>query len=432
MLTQFLVTPGITAQEFHDRRSNLMSQLPLHSVVILESARLKYASPSVFYPFHQDANFLYLTGFQEGDAVALLEKTGEGRDDFVFTLGVRPKHPSKEQWEGSRSGVDAARDVFNADVAFDIGDVRHMISPVLRRASTAYVDQRPPKLGENQSTVLSLLRETRGSDQKSIQPLMDRLRLKKSPAELCNMRKAGQVAGRAITNLMRRAWTFEHDIAARFEYDVKTNGCQSMAFVPVVAGGSNGLCVHYVRNDQAISPGTLIQIDAGAQYGNYVSDISRVWPQAGKFAPAQRDLYLAVLDAQRHCVSLCREDKNLSLDDIHRVATSKMWENLKDLGFVDSTGGSDIMSRLFPHHVGHYVGLDVHDCSGEPRSQKLKSGMCVTVEPGIYVPPDERYPRHFWGMGIRIEDCVAVDEQSPFVLSTEAVKEVDDIEALRD
>jgi intermediate cleaving peptidase 55 len=425
------VTPGISAQEYHDRRANLMSQLPVHSLVILESATVKYASSSVFYPFHQDPNFLYLTGFQEEHAVALLERTGEGPDDFVFTLGVRPKNAVKEQWEGSRSGVDAARDVFNADVAFDVGDLRHMISPILRRAKTTYVDYRHAKLGEAPSKVVALLRDSRKGEPRSIQQMMDRLRLRKSPAELRNMRKAGQVAARAITNLMRREWASEHDIAARFEYDVKINGCESMAFVPVVAGGSNGLCVHYVRNDQAIVPGTLIQVDAGGRYGNYVSDISRVWPQAGKFSSAQRDLYLAVLAAQRHCVSLCRADKDLSLDDIHRVAAAKMWENLKQLGFADSTGGSDIMAQLFPHHVGHFVGLDVHDCSTESRSQKLEAGMCVTVEPGVYVPPDERYPRHFWGMGIRIEDCVAVDESSAYVLTTEAVKEIDDIEALR-
>jgi intermediate cleaving peptidase 55 len=93
--------------------------------------------------------------------------------------------------------------------------------------------------------------------------------------------------------------------------------------------------------------------------------------------------------------------------------------------------GTEAIQTLFPHHVGHYVGLDVHDSPGLSRSRKFEKGMCVTVEPGIYVPNDERWPKWARGIGMRIEDSVCVDDESPYVLTTEAVKEIVDIEALR-
>lgn len=172
-------------------------------------------------------------------------------------------------------------------------------------------------------------------------------------------------------------------------------------------------------------------VDAGGEYGSYATDITRTWPVSGHFSPAQRDLYEAVLTVQRTCVSLCRANAGLSLDAIHRAAEDGLKRELQGLGFDLGARGRTV-DVLFPHHVGHYVGLDVHDVPGYGRSIALKKGHCVTVEPGVYVPDDERWPEHFRGLAVRIEDSVAVDDEGPTVLTTEAVKEVVDIEALRD
>jgi intermediate cleaving peptidase 55 len=152
---------------------------------------------------------------------------------------------------------------------------------------------------------------------------------------------------------------------------------------------------------------------------------------SGRFAPAQRDLYEAVLRVQRTCVSLCRASSGLSLDRIHGVAEEALRDQLTALGFDLGVGGGRL-SDLFPHHLSHYVGLDVHDVPGYPRGVPLQTGHCVTVEPGVYVPDDDRWPAHFRGLAIRIEDSVCVMEDDPLILTTEAVKEVVDIEALRD
>ncbi|MBE3048899.1 aminopeptidase P N-terminal domain-containing protein [Candidatus Bathyarchaeota archaeon] len=431
------MTPGITAQEYHDRRVALCSRLPKGSVVLVEASSLKWASPSVFHPHRQDINFLYLTGFQEDSAVAAIEKLSDDPEDFTFHLFVHGKDPAQEQWGGPRSGVVAARDVWNADASHDISDLSLRLPQILKSATRIYADVQPPKPGHPGTRLHDLLRDgacTDASTQASgklqgLATFMDDIRMVKSPAEIANMRKAGQVGGRAITNLMRREWLFEAHAASALEYDVKSQGCTGLSFIPVVAGGRNASCVHYVHNNAAIPRGDLLLVDAGAEYGGYVSDITRVWPQNGKFTAAQRDLYGALLNVQRRCVSLCREDAGLSLNDLHREARSGLASELERFGFP--AGGHGYVDALFPHHVGHFVGMDVHDCAGASRSALLKAGNCVTVEPGLYVPSDSRFPKHFHGMGLRIEDSIAVGVDSPVNLTVEAVKEVEDIEALR-
>lgn len=263
---------------------------------------------------------------------------------------------------------------------------------------------------------------------KALRPLMNELMVLKSEAEISNMRIAGKISGRAFTNAMRRQWTKEKDLGAFLDYDFKIGGCEATAYVPVVAGGQNALGIHYVRNNDVLQDDQIVLVDAGGQYGGYIADITRSWPINGKFSGPQKDLYEAILRVQRSGVSLCRESANMTLDQIHSITENTLKDALKQLGF-DMAGNA--MEVLYPHHVGHYIGLDVHDCPGYARSVPLKAGHCVTVEPGVYVPDDERWPKHFRGIGIRIEDSVCVQEDGPLVLTTEAVKEVVDIEALR-
>lgn len=247
------------------------------------------------------------------------------------------------------------------------------------------------------------------------------------------MRLAGKASGRAITSAMRRHWKFEKDLQNYLDYAFTQSGLSGPAYVPVVAGGRRGRMIHYVHNTSTCDVGETVLVDAGGEYGFYVTDITRTWPVSGKFSPAQKDLYSAVLKVQRRCVALCRASAGLSLDEIHRVAESGLIEELTKLGFdgLRTYPGDSLMDLLFPHHVGHYVGLDVHDTPGYGRSIPLKAGHCVTIEPGVYVPDDERFPKHFRGLAVRIEDSVCVDDDSTINLSIEAVKEVADIEALR-
>ncbi|KAK3333774.1 peptidase M24, structural domain-containing protein [Cercophora scortea] len=418
------ITPGITAQEYADRRAQLAFSLPENGVAVLAAADLKYRSGAVFYAHRQESNFLYLTGFLEQDALAVIQRTGPALHDYLFHLFCRPKDARAEQWSGPWSGLQAAEDIFNADAAGDIHQLETLLPPLLRGASRIYTDS-PLTQNHNPTPLGTILRSLPTSP---LQPLINQQRAIKSPAEIANMRHAGRVSGRAITSAMRRAWTLEKDLQSFLEYEFTKHGCSGPAYVPVVAGGSRGCMIHYVQNTAALAPGSMVLVDAGGEYGTYITDITRTWPVDGKFTPAQKDLYEAVLRVQRMGVSLCRANAGMTLDQIHRATEAGLREQLTQLGF-DLSG--DAMDVLFPHHVGHYVGLDVHDVPGYGRCVPLRKGHCVTVEPGVYVPDDERFPAHFRGLAVRIEDSVCVDADSPFILTTEAVKEVDDIEALR-
>lgn len=359
----------------------------------------------------------------------MIHKTGDRLGDFVFHLFVRPKDPAAEQWSGPWSGIQAAEDVFNADHTGDIKQTEKLLQPILRAASKIYTDVD----SSNNNKLHSLLRSASPDyplPTSPLRPLVNNLRVLKSPAEVANMRHAGRVSGRAITDAMRRPWTREKDLQAYLDYAFTNDGCGGPAYVPVVAGGSRANMIHYVHNTAALDPAELVLVDAGGEYGTYITDITRTWPVGGKFTPAQRDLYEAVLRVQRMGVSQCRASSGMTLDGIHRATEAALRTELAQLGF--NMSGPGALEAVFPHHVGHYIGLDVHDCPGYGRNVALRAGHCVTVEPGVYVPDDERFPKHFRGIGIRIEDSVCVDEQFPLVLTTEAVKEIVDIEALRD
>lgn len=437
------LTPGITALEYAQRRARLAAALPANSIAVLPSSETKFRSGSVFYEFHQECNFFYLTGFNEPEGLAVIVR-GSTEEEHEFHLFVRPKDPAAEIWEGSRSGLEAATDVFNADYTGSSAQISKHLKPLLGSASTVYTDLPPTVSRSANASLLSRLFPSSstssstselsklldGTKIKPLKPLLHDLRMRKSPAELLNMERAGLASGHAFNAALQRHWTSEKELVDFLEYRFKRYGCQTSAYIPVVAGGQNALTIHYVRNDAQIdrSREELVLVDAGGEYGHYITDITRTFPAAAKFTAAQRDLYTAVLQVQQSCVSLCRADANLSLDKLHEIAERGLRDQLKQLGF-DVSGRN--MEKLFPHHLGHYIGLDVHDCPGFSRREPLRAGQCVTIEPGVYVPDDERWPAAFRGMGIRIEDSIAVQEDRPWVLSAEAKKTVPEIEELR-
>ena len=431
------LTPGITAVEYAQRRNQLAARLPENAIAIIAASDIVFRSGHAFYEFHQDPDFFYLTGFNEPEALAIIGKSSDQNDHF-FHLYVREKDPKAEQWEGARSGTQAARDVFNADEVGDINNIKKSLPNVIADASTIFTDitnttttvsplrrflfGQPPKTAEF-AKIIEL------SKVKGLRSIMNDLRAMKSLAEIENMRIAGRASGRAHTDVMKTRFDKEKALDAYLRYRFIRNGADSIAFEPVVAGGRNALGIHYIRNDDVLHSDDLVLVDGGGKYGGYIADITRTWPISGKFTDAQRDLYQAVLVVQRSLVSICREPTNMSLDKLHSIAESRLKEQLTQLGF-DMSG--DAIETLFAHHVSHYIGLDVHDCIGLSRRTPLREGHCITIEPGIYVPADDRWPKHFQGMGVRIEDSVAIGDENPYILTTEAIKEVVDIENLRD
>ncbi|KAI8645437.1 peptidase M24, structural domain-containing protein [Parasitella parasitica] len=343
---------------------------------------------------------------------------------------VLPKNASAELWDGPRTGVEGVKEFFGADEAYDSTRFSSYFKKVLSSSKHIFMDSpgSMPSLISADST--KKLIET-GLKLQTILPLsktIQELRMIKSPSEIEIMKKSGMISSKAFIEAMK--WTepgvTEGQLWAKFDYETRMRGSTILAYVPVVAGGPNALSMHYVRNDMELKNGDLVLVDCGGEYNGYASDITRTWPVNGKFNDAQRELYQAVLNVNKACIKMCTESNSISLHGIHAQSVKLMKQELQNIGF--NVNSWDLERILYPHHVGHYLGLDVHDLHDLDRSRKLKNNMVVTIEPGIYVPFDDKFPSKYQGIGIRIEDNVVVGKDDPYVLTSTSPKEIVDVE----
>ena len=270
---------------------------------------------------------------------------------------------------------------------------------------------------------------------------MQGLRLRKSRAELELMRRSGIVGAESMNATMQSSMhaaaqgMMEATLAATFEFECRLQGAERLAYPCVVAGGSNAVTLHYMHNNAVMSPSDLLLMDAGSSVHGYCSDVTRTWPLGGRFNDGQRALYEAVLDVNERVIEACVADGRTSLNSLHRMSLHLMFEHMVQLGLLrrEDADASRRCQRYFPHAIGHWLGLDVHDTPAIDSGLSLDEGMVVTVEPGIYIPADdERVPHWARGIGIRIEDDVLITEagSSPEVLTRHAPKRVDELEAL--
>ncbi|KAH7888136.1 peptidase M24 [Phlebopus sp. FC_14] len=444
LLSPHELTPGMPFEEYERRRRELMDSLPSNSIVVSVAAPIKYMSGNIFYKFRQASDFWYLTGFEEPDAAVILEKTSTSRG-YRMSLFSNGKDSAKEKWEGARTSFNDALSIFRADDALSIQDFPSRLKALASLYSNVYIDIPSASSKRGPRTAKSLLRylsppvqprseyETvveslSSSRRKPLAPLVSKHRAIKSEREQQVMRAAADISGRAHAKTMRftRPGISESAIAAHFEYLCCLSGSQRLAYVPVVASGPNALIIHYTSNNQVVQDGEMILIDAGCEYNGYASDITRTYPASGAFTEPQKDLYTAVLTAQKALISFCTESAELNLHDLHRKSCDLLRRELNQIGFGLHTG--DLERVLYPHFLSHPIGIDLHESTHLDRGEYLKAGMVITVEPGIYVPPTPQFPKHFHNMGIRIEDEVLVGKEHPVVLSVAAPKEIVDVE----
>lgn len=222
---------------------------------------------------------------------------------------------------------------------------------------------------------------------------------------------------------------YEHLLASVFEFACKRHGARRLAFPPVVASGANACTIHYSRNNQLLSRGDLVLMDAGCELGGYCSDITRTWPVGGRFSPAQRAVYTEVLEAHQHCVAACQA--GASAQEVHTLSVQKLQQGLARLGALGGgAGGGRVYMRFYPHSVTHWLGMDVHDTPSVPLNEALEPGVALTIEPGLYFPDAPDVPRSLRGIGVRIEDDVLITTDGPEVLSAGVPVEPDQLEDL--
>lgn len=421
LLVEGEITPGITSEEYELRRKKLLDALPEKGLAIFAAAPVKMMTDVVPYTYRQDADYLYITGCQQPGGVAVL-----GREcGFCMFMPEATTHDVI--WQGEVAGVHAALEVFKANKAYPMNRLRQILPDIMKGSSEMFhnVQTAVPtymELDPFQKAAYS------GKVKDSL-VFTHELRLIKSPAELKLMRESASIACQALLQTMFHSKThpYEGRLAAKIEYECKMRGAQRMAFNPVVGGGPNASVIHYARNDQKIKDGELVLMDVGCELHGYVSDLTRTWPPYGSFSSAQEELYDLILQTNKTCVELCKP--SASIREIHNFSVEMLHKGLKEIGILKDSRSSSY-HQLNPTSIGHYLGMDVHDCSTVGYDRPLKPGVVITIEPGIYIPLSSNCPERYRGIGIRIEDEVLITDTGYEVLTGSMPKEVKHIESL--
>ena len=433
----------LDSREYTSRRKRILAAMPDGSALLLPTNPERVRSNDTHFPFRSASDFYYVTGFPEPAAWALLRK---GLPGPSFVLFVQPKDPARETWTGLRAGVAGATQQYHADEAFSIEEFQTRLPELIGSAQRLYFAfGRHP---EHEALINEILGSIRRGRKAELGPtaiedsaeFLAEFRLFKTTAELKVMREGARITAEAHRLAMEqvRPGMYEYEIEALLAYTFRRSGAQGWAYPSIVGGGANACILHYVENDSKFRKKDLMLIDAGAEVDGYATDVTRTSPVSGKFSVPQRDLYQAVLNAQEEAIAAVKPGATIA--GIHDGVVRNLTESMVDLGLlegsVDELIETAAFKRFYMHRTSHWLGLDVHDvgryklASGEERP--LEPGMVLTIEPGIYVSPDdEAAPKLFRGLGIRIEDDILVTKTGYEDLTAATPKTVADIEDLR-
>lgn len=434
---------SFSPETFAARRRDFMERIGPGSVAILVANPESTRSHDTNYPYRPSSDILYLTGFLEPQTVVVL---APGHDDGEFVMFVRDRDPNKEQWEGRRAGPDGAKEKYGADAAFTVSELEEKLPVFLEeREQLFYTLGRNAEFDKRVTRWVNKLRHRRNKPSGAPGALIDArdilhdMRVTKSPEEIELMRQAVDVTAEAHVLAMKhcRPGIKEYELQALIEYHFRKNGAEFPAYTSIVGAGDNATILHYVENRDVIEDDEVVLIDAGCELGFYAADITRSFPSSGKFTPAQRDLYDAVLECQIAVVDHIAP--GVPYNELHEMAKRKLTEAMVDLkllsGSIDELIEEEKYKKYYPHSIGHWLGIDVHDVGPyhdtEGSWRPLEPNMVLTIEPGLYVPEnDEDAPEALRGVGVRIEDDILVTEDGYENMSSACPKAADEIEAI--
>jgi Xaa-Pro aminopeptidase len=422
---------------FKKRRAKLARALET-GLVVLPTAQERARNADSHYDYRWDSGFYYLTGFREPEAVLVMVLGDEPRS----ILFCREKNPEREIWDGYRYGPQAAQEMFAFDEAYPYAELDARLPELLANREVLHtpVGFDPPwdlRVAGWLNAVRAKVRSgvSAPAQIRDVRADVNDMRLFKDETEVAIMRRAAQISSAAHARAMRMATPGmrEYQIEAELIHEFCRNGARQQAYGSIVAAGANACVLHYRDNDAELRKGELMLIDAGCELASYASDITRTFPIAGRFSPVQKDVYELVLAAQEAAIKAVKPGADFI--DYHDAATRVLVEGLIDFklckGSVDEVLEDGSYKQFYMHRTGHWLGLDVHDAGDymqKGKWRKLKPGMVLTVEPGLYIRPAENVPKAFWNIGIRIEDDVLVTAKGRDILTSDCPKRVKDVE----
>ncbi len=428
-------------REMKNRRKELMAQMEPNSIALIPSAPLSMRNNDAEYLYRQNSDFYYLTGFPEEEALLALIP---GRKQGEAVLFCQEKNKEKELWTGILMGPEAAQRELGLDDAFPIGDIDDILPGLIEgRDRVYYAMGKDDKFDDR---VMNWVRVIRGKAKMGAHPpgeflvldhLLHELRLIKSSNEVKLMEQAAKISAEGHRRAMAicKPGIKEYEMEAELLHEFVRNGSRAPAYNSIVAAGDNACILHYNTNNAEVKEGDLVLIDAGCEYEHYASDITRTFPASGKFSPEQKAIYEIVLAAQEAAIAAVKP--GAAWDEPHNASVKVITQGLVKLGLLEGRPAqlikSEAYKEFYMHRVGHWIGIDVHDVGDykiDDDWRLLEAGMVTTIEPGIYIAPDNtKVPKKWRGIGVRIEDDVLVTKTGHRILSKGIPKTVTEIEA---
>ena len=407
---------------FSKRRHFLSNQLESNSVAILFGSEETLRNGDVNFPFRQNSNFSYLTNFPESESIAVL-------DNENFIIFCKEKNKLKEQWDGEILGPENTK-LYGATQGIPINDYEKVLPGLVKDRDNIYCfESFIPKLKKLLPDLETII--------KPLDYEVSKMRTIKSTDELKIIEEACRISSLAHIRAMKsvKPGMYEYQLEAEYVHEFMSHGARACAYPSIVGGGKNACVLHYNENKNVLNDGDLVLVDAGCEFNNYASDITRTFPVNGKFSKEQREIYEIVLEASKKSIETVISGSNPL--KAHETSVEIISQGLLDLGLLDGDLNEIIESNryfdFYMHRVGHYMGLDVHDVGGKDMNGEWLNyapGMITTIEPGIYINENLDVPEKYKNIGIRIEDNVVVTETGFKVLTDLVPKEVNDIESL--
>ena len=427
--------------EFLRRRQALLAKMAPASAALIFAAPEATRSADSEYPYRQNSDFWYFTGFNEPEAVLVLIKSDETHNHSVLFNRLRDK--TAEIWFGRRLGQEAAPEKLGVDRALAFSEIDEQLHQLLNGLDVVYHAQ--GEYAHADTIVFAALDKLRRGSRQNLaapatltdwRPWVHEQRLFKSEEEIVALRRAGEITALGHTRAMEkcRPGMFEYQLEGEILHEFNRHGARFPSYNTIVGSGENACILHYTENESQMRDGDLVLIDAGCEYKGYAGDITRTFPVNGKFSAPQRAIYDIVLESLETALQLYRP--GTSMQEVTTQVVRIMIIGLVKLGIlkgeVDQLIADNAHRPFFMHGLSHWLGLDVHDVGayGQDRSRLLEPGMVITVEPGLYIAPDADVPAEYHGIGIRIEDDILITVDGNENLTASVVKSADDIEAL--
>ncbi|XKM13218.1 Xaa-Pro aminopeptidase [Orbaceae bacterium ac157xtp] len=424
------------------RRQKFFDQMLDNSVAIFFAAPEQVRSNDTHYPYRQNSDFWYLTEFNEPESVLVLIKENDKHcKTIIFN---RTKDVTAEIWTGIRLGQENALKALNVDEAYPFDQITTELPTILSRKEALYHAFELYSYADN--VIKEVMHSLRNGLRLNLRaphgvidwrPMLHEMRLFKSEHEITLMRKAGKISALGHIRAMQtcRPNMYEYQLEAEILHEFAKHGARHPSYNTIVGGGNNGCILHYENNDQPLHNGDLVLIDAGCEYNYYAGDITRTFPINGKFTEPQRAIYSIVLESQKQAIKLFKPGVSIKQvnDEVIKIMVTGLVKFGIMHGNIDELIKNKAINDFYMHGLGHWLGIDVHDVGDYKsigRERMLEPGMVITVEPGIYINKNANVPEQFKGIGIRIEDNIVITENGNEVLTSDAPKEIADIEQL--